>query len=123
ATLLLGHGLFGNGPSTVESLVGSADLGGFDFVSGGTNFSGLSSPDIAGDIQGTFIFKAIADVDQLGALPDRLRQGQLHTLVLAHMLKGGDFNADPAFQIGGHGAIHPGDAAPYFRPRARAAPR
>ena len=112
--LLLGHGLFGNGPDTVASLTNATGLGGFEFVTGGTNFSGLSSPDIAGDIQTTFIFKVIADVDKFGALPDRLRQGQLHTLVLARMMKRGLFNADPAFQVGGHGAIDPEQPLYYF---------
>ncbi len=113
-TLLIGHGLFGDGPSTVAGFAGSPSLAGFDFVSGATNWSGLSAPDIAGDIQGTFIFKAIANVDEFPALPDRLRQGQLNTLVLARMLKRGLFNADPAFQIGGHGAIDPRAPLYYF---------
>jgi len=113
-TVLLGHGLFGSGASFVSSLAASPLRSAFDFVSAGTNWSGLSSPDLAGDIQGTFIFKAIADVDSLGALPDRLRQGQLHALVLARMLKQGLFNADPALAIGGHGAINPAAPTYYF---------
>jgi hypothetical protein len=113
-TLLLGHGLFGNGPSVVTGLTNAPGLSGFDFVTGATNFSGLSSPDVAGDIQGTFIFKAIANVDEFSALPDRLRQGQLHTLVLARMLKQGHFNADPAFQFAGHGAIDAEQPLHYF---------
>jgi hypothetical protein len=106
-SLVIGHGLFGSGPSTISSLVTSPELGGFDFVSAATNWSGLSSPDREGPIDGSFIFKVIANVDEFSALPDRLRQGQLNTLVLARMLKRGLFNSDPAVQIGGHGPIDP----------------
>jgi hypothetical protein len=110
-TLLIGHGLFGTGAGVVDDL---AAFPGFDFVAAGTNWSGLSGPDIAGPIEGTFIFKVIADVDRFPALPDRLRQGQLDTLVLARMLKRGHFNADPAAQIGGHGPIDASAPTYYF---------
>jgi hypothetical protein len=48
-------------------------------------------------------------------LPDRLRQGQLNTLVLARMMKRGMFNLDPAFQ-GPAGGVFPGprEEAYYF---------
>jgi hypothetical protein len=110
-TLLIGHGLFGTGAGVVDDL---AAFPGFDFVAAGTNWSGLSGPDIAGPIQETFIFKVIADVDQFPALPDRLRQGQLHTLVLARMLKRGHFNAEPAAQRGGRGPIDASAPTYYF---------
>jgi hypothetical protein len=110
-TLLIGHGLFGNGPEVVDAL---SDLAGFSFVAAGTNWSGLSSPDVGPDLLGSFIVKVIADADQFEALPDRLRQGQLNTLVLARMLKRGHFNADPAAQLGGQGPIDPAAPTYYF---------
>lgn len=110
-TLLIGHGLFGTGTGVVDDL---AAFPGFDFVAAATNWSGLSGPDVAGPIQGTFIFKVIADVDQFPALPDRLRQGQLHTLVLARMLKRGHFNVEPGAQLGGHGPIDASAPTYYF---------
>jgi hypothetical protein len=110
-TLLIGHGLFGNGPSVVDDL---ASFPGFAFVAGGTNFSGLSTPDVGPDLFGSFIVRVIADADVFEALPDRLRQGQLNTLVLARMLKQGHFNAEPAAQLGGHGPIDPAAPTYYF---------
>jgi hypothetical protein len=109
-TLLLGHGLFGNGPS----VVGDLSRFGFSAVAAGTNFSGLSSPDVGPNLFGSFIVQVIADADQFEALPDRLRQGQLNTLVLARMLKRGHFNSDPAAQLGGHGPIDPAQPTYYF---------
>jgi hypothetical protein len=104
-TLLVGHGLFGTGASVVSSLTQAAAFGGFDFVAAGTNFSGLSALDVGPNLLSSFIFQVIADVDRFETLPDRLRQGQLHTLLLARMLKQGLFNVDPALQIGGRGVI------------------
>jgi hypothetical protein len=112
--LLLGHGLFGNGPDVVSDITRAEGLEGFDFVAGGTNWSGLSSPDL-GDVFDSFIIRMIADVDQFEALPDRLRQGQLHALLLARMLKQGVFHVDPAFRTpAGHGVIDVDAPAAYF---------
>jgi len=111
--ILLGHGLFGSGQGIVSDFANAEELGGFDFVTGGTNWSGLSSPDVA-NLFDSFIVRVIADVDEFEALPDRLRQGQLHALVLARMLKEGHFNRDPAFQANGHGVIDVEAPAYYF---------
>jgi hypothetical protein len=103
--LLIGHGLFGNGPDTVSDITQTPGLEGFDFVAGGTNWSGLSTPDIS-PLFDSFIIRMIGDVDQFEALPDRLRQGQLHALLLARMLKQGVFHVDPAFHApDGRGVI------------------
>ncbi|MGH7286794.1 MAG: hypothetical protein ACREI8_02095, partial [Myxococcota bacterium] len=110
--LLLGHGLFGNGPGVVTQLTQAEGLEGLDFVAGGTNWSGLSSPD--GPELDEFIVRVIADVDQFEALPDRLRQGQLNTLLLARMLKQGIFHMDPAFRVDGRGVIDVEAPAYYF---------
>jgi hypothetical protein len=97
--LLVGHGLFGEGPGTVRGLTQAEALADFRFVAGGTNWSGLSTPDItAANIANTFVVRVLGNLDLIDALADRLRQGQLHTLVLARMLRSGVFNEHPAFQ-------------------------
>jgi hypothetical protein len=111
--VLLGHGLFGTGQGMVSDFAESEDLAGFDLVTGATNWSGLSSPDVA-NLLDSFIVRVIADVDQFEALPDRLRQGQLHALLLARMLKQGHFNQDPTFRANGHGVIDVEGPAYYF---------
>jgi pimeloyl-ACP methyl ester carboxylesterase len=111
--VLLGHGLFGSGRGIVNDLAQSEDLAGFDLVTGATNWSGLSSPDVE-NLLDSFIVRVIADVDQFEALPDRLRQGQLHSLVLARMLKQGHFNQDPNFRANGRGVIDTEGPAYYF---------
>jgi len=112
-TLLLGHGLFGTGVDLVHGLAEAATVG-FDFVAGATNFSGLSSPDAGPNRLDSFIIQVLADSDQFEALPDRLRQGQVHQLLLARMLKQGLFNVDPAFQVGGQGVIDAEAGTVYF---------
>jgi hypothetical protein len=96
--LILGHGLFGDGRSFVEELANEPTLSGFDYVAGATDWRGLSAPDIAGNLVTSFVGRVILDLSNFAALPDRLRQGQLNTLMLGKMMKIGVFNADPAFQ-------------------------
>ncbi|MDX1649586.1 MAG: hypothetical protein R3263_07010, partial [Myxococcota bacterium] len=104
--LVVGHGLFGNGPGTVAGLTGQPELADFRFIAAGTNWSGLSTPDVSPDIFQSFIFKVTGNLDNIEALADRLRQGQTSTLLLARMLKLGVFNAHPAFQTpSGEGVI------------------
>ena len=99
-----------------------------DFAMAATQWSGLSSPDIVppppgidfgnlgpGDILAvldfvsSFIGRLFVDFDQFQALPDRLRQGQLATLVLTRHLELGSFNALPAFQAPAGTAIPEGE--------------
>lgn len=92
-----------------------------DFVAAGTHWSGLSTlevPPLPDSLPGSieeiladpllvqqilrlvqsFIGQIFIDFDQFQALPDRLRQGQLHALVLARLLHEGAFNTHPCFQ-------------------------
>jgi len=97
--LVLGHGLFGDGRSFVRQI---AEIAGADFnlIAGATDWRGLSGPDIAGDdLTRTFIGRVILQLQNFPAMPDRLRQGQLNTLVLGRMMRRGLFNRDPAFQL------------------------
>ena len=105
--LYLGHGLFGDGRGFVKQIAGAfpelnASAGGAttNVIAGGTDWRGLSSPDIPG-----FVLGIITDFNVFPALPDRLRQGQLNALVLARMMKVGVFNLDPAFQKPGGGGV------------------
>lgn len=96
--IVLGHGLFGTGRSLVEDVATNPFLDGFDLIAGGTDWRGLSQPEIAGELLTSFIGRVILDLRDFAALPDRLRQGQLNTLVLGRMLKLGTFGTDPAFR-------------------------
>jgi len=110
--IVLGHGLFGKGPDFVDELTNIEGFDDFDYAAAATNWSGLSEPEIN---PLTFVLGIFGDFDQFGALPDRLRQGQLATLVLARMLARGAFNLHPAFQsAGGEGAISTLEAPRYF---------
>jgi hypothetical protein len=94
--VVLGHGLFGDGRGFVAAV---ANLAEFTYIAGATDWRGLSTPDISGaDLPATFIGRVILNLSNFSALPDRLRQGQLNTLMLARMMKSGAFNTDAAFQ-------------------------
>lgn len=107
--IVLGHGLFGNGPDFVEDLTEISGFDDFDYAAAATDWSGLSENDLL------FIIGIFGDFDKFGALPDRLRQGQLATLVLGRMLARGAFNLHPAFQSDeGEGAISTVQPPRYF---------
>ena len=96
---VLGHGLFMTGrdfvPLVSLALGPLLQLQGLDpieLIGGGTDWRGLSNQDAG------FIGLVLLDLNKIAALPDRLRQGQLNTLMLGRMMKGGVFNRHPAFQ-------------------------
>lgn len=113
--VLLGHGLFGDGEGMVTGLVAGLGLD-IDVLAGATNWRGLSGPDI------NFVITQVVGVPALGgnkanqfpAFPDRLKQGQINTLLLAHMMKYGVFNRDPAFQTPSNEGVFPGPDAEMF---------
>ncbi len=111
--IVIGHGLFGEGPGTADGVAGSALAPGL--IPGGTNWVGMSGPDTRPSLPQSFIFKVTVNPDLVQALPDRLRQGQVHALLLARMMREGDFNRDPAFQgPGGTGALLENDEIYYW---------
>lgn len=150
--LVFGHGLFGNGPDTVagigESLgatVGELKAEGilpqsvrFDYVAGGTNWSGLSSKEVPplpsdlptdvgsiGDIPPdqldqlvelatSFIGSLFLDFDRFAALPDRLRQGQLQSLVFARLMSEGAFNGIEGVEAPGGGPVIDASGQTYY---------
>lgn len=122
--IVIGHGLFGNGPNTAIELadgISQAEdafgLGFQNLIAGGTHWRGMSTRDFRDPTSGpSFIVNTIVfNLANFPALPDRLRQGQLNQLVLARMMKTGAFNAHPAFQApAGHGVFRPGEETYYF---------
>jgi len=111
--ILLGHGLFGDGRGFVKELAAelpnlnaTAGGGSFNYIPGGTDWRGLSSGDVSTSQVNFIVNTVISQFNNFAALPDRLRQGQLNTLVLARMMKQGAFNLDPAFRTpDGRGAF------------------
>ncbi len=92
-----------------------------DYVAAGTNWSGLSTLEVPPlpdnipsniseifadpvlvaqifELLDSFIGQIFIDFNNFAAMPDRLRQGQLHTLVLARLLHTGVFNDHACFQ-------------------------
>jgi hypothetical protein len=120
--IVIGHGLFGNGPETAIGIGGRLGDEAFGVdaahaITGGASWRGLSSQDIGSPItQPSFIVTSVVtQLKNISALPDRLRQGVLNQLVLARMMKTGAFNAHPAFQApAGHGVFRPGEESYYF---------
>jgi pimeloyl-ACP methyl ester carboxylesterase len=94
--IVLGHGLFGTGGSMTKGIPPVAgQYVDWTYIAGATLWRGLSSPDLAwviNDIVGV----GSSQLNNFPALPDRLRQGMLNTLVLARMMKLGLFNRDQA---------------------------
>jgi hypothetical protein len=108
--MVLGHGLLGTGADFVEQLARTQGFDDFDYVAAATNWSGLSELEIPNFLIGIF-----GDFDQFGALTDRLRQGQVATIVLTRMLARGAFNLHPEFQgPGGEGVLDRDEPPRYF---------
>ncbi len=106
--ILLGHGLFGRGSSMTSGIpVAAGALVPWTYVAGATDWRGLSGLDlnfVVNDIIGV----GTHHLNDFGALPDRLRQGMLNTLVLSRMMKLGLFNRDTdTFQTPGGAPVFP----------------
>ncbi|MFN8642352.1 MAG: hypothetical protein U0802_12115 [Candidatus Binatia bacterium] len=92
--IVLGHGLFGTGESMTRGVPGAAGrVVPWTYVAGATDWRGLSAPD-AGFVASEVVGIGESQLNHFAALPDRLRQGMLNTLVLARMMKRGIFNRD-----------------------------
>lgn len=115
--VVLGHGLFGDGRGFVSQLTRTTEIEAFNYIAGATDWTGLAGPDSGGgdNIPTSFVGRVALDQPRnFPALPDRLRQGQLNTLVLARMMKQGAFNLDPAFQRGDGIGVFPGPEVEQF---------
>jgi hypothetical protein len=118
--IVLGHGIFGTGAGMVNFVPESKnDFGdAYDYISGGTDWIGLSSNrDKGSDVLwiGTHIIGfGVSAFNNFRAFPDRLRQGVLNTLVLGKLMKRGLFNRDPAFESAPGVGVFPGPAEEMF---------
>ncbi len=112
--VVLGHGLFGTGEGFVDDLVGADAFSGVSYVVGATDWRGLSKNDLDPLFQSFIVNQVLLDFDHFGALPDRLRQGQLNTLVLARMMRSGVFNRHPAFQASSGQGVFADQPLNYF---------
>jgi hypothetical protein len=93
--IVLGHGLFGVGDDMVTAFGDALDG---TYIAGATNWRGMSSADLNW-IVGSIIGVGSSQLNNFSALPDRLKQGQTNTQVLARMMKHGLFNTHACFQI------------------------
>lgn len=111
--LLLGHGLFGTGRGMVEAF---AEGFGGDFVTAATDWRGLSQRDLLWVGSRVIGSPALGGhrLNNFPALPDRLKQGQINTLLLARMLERGVFDVDPEVQVDGEGVLDPGAEVFYY---------
>ncbi len=92
--IVLGHGLFGSGASMVEGVPGLAGaVVPWTYIAGATDWRGLSGNDLS-FVVNNVIGIGMSQLNNFPALPDRLRQGMLNTLVLTRMMKRGLFNRD-----------------------------
>jgi hypothetical protein len=123
--LVIGHGIFQKGEDLVTAVeselrpvfefLGMA--GQWNAIAGGTDWQGLCCHE-GGVLWTAFNIIGIItnQLNHFEALPDRTKQGQANTLVLARMMKRGIFNRHPAFQVddgqGGMRGLFPGERDP-----------
>ncbi|MCU1460765.1 MAG: hypothetical protein JWO37_840 [Acidimicrobiales bacterium] len=99
--IVYGHGLLGSA-SEVDGFGPLAQAG--DAVLCGTDWIGMSSADIPN------LISVLGDLTRFPTVVDRLQQAVLDMQFLARLLKDPKgFATDPAFQLGGHPAIKPGE--------------
>lgn len=121
--LLLGHGLFGDGRGMVDAIGGSVVnflntpgtglVAEWNYIAGGTDFRGLAAPDLTW-VALEVIGLGNSKLNSFPALPDRLRQGMLNTLVLGHLMDQGHFNVAPEFQLPGGAGAFPGASSEMY---------
>lgn len=104
--LLLGHGFLGDGAGMVSSLSAGGIFGGgtqVPYIAGATDWRGLSLG-LTGPDALSILFNVIGTpqtghaFNTFSALPHRLKQGMVNTLVLSRMMKSGFFNRLPELQ-------------------------
>ncbi len=106
--ILMGHGLFQNGQimtETIPSVVGRVVP--WSGIAVATDWRGLSSADLAW-VGAKVIGVEESQLHHFPALPARLQQGMLNTLVLSRLAKHGIFNRVPAFQRADGSGVFPG---------------
>ncbi len=92
--IILGHGLFGAGIDMTRNIPGFANgVVPWNYIGVATDWRGLAGVDL-GFVVNDVIGVGENALNDFPALPDRLRQGMLNTLVLARLAKLGVFNRD-----------------------------
>jgi len=125
--LVLGHGAFGNGEQMARGfgrelarLADASGAGPWRYLAGATDWQAICcAPGGLLWIGLRIIGFGQSELHRFAALPDRTKQGQLNTLVLARLMKRGIFNRDAAFQVddgqGGTRPVFPGpDTEMYY---------
>jgi len=106
--VLLGHGLFQTGANFEPLITGLApSYVDWNYIAGATDWRGLSGLDLVW-VGSQVIGIGSNKLNNFEALPDRLSQGMLNTLVLGRMMKLGIFNRDAAFQTPSLAGVFPG---------------
>ena len=115
--LVLGHGLFGRGTDMVDGVPNqvanaladptSGVTGTWSYIAGATDFRGLSGLDLFW-VAFRILGNGTSQLNEFPALPDRLRQGMLNTLVLTRLMKTAHFNRNPAFVTPDGRGVFPG---------------
>jgi hypothetical protein len=105
--IVLGHGLFGTGASmTLGIPTAAGQVIDWNYIAGATDWRGLAQPDV-GFVVNNVIGAGQSQLHNFPALPDRLRQGMLNTLVLGKMMKRGLFNRHDAFRTPADAGVFP----------------
>jgi len=124
--LVLGHGFLGRGSDMVSGFVSGAVLGGgsdVSYIAGATDWRGLAlgqtGPDALSLVVNVIGLPSTGHkFNNFNALPHRLQQGMVNTLVLSRMLSSGFFNRLTAFQRTpgnpASGVFSPGTESFYF---------
>jgi pimeloyl-ACP methyl ester carboxylesterase len=119
--IVLGHGFLGSGASMTGA---GSDMTGTPFIiasatdwnhiAGATDWIGFSSADLGWLLENIVGTDGLSRLNNFPALPDRLRQAMLNTLVLSRMMKLGLFNRDPAFRTPSGQGVFPGPSEEMF---------
>jgi hypothetical protein len=102
--LLVGHGLFGDGASTIAGIAAGGGISGtaasgVPYVAGATDWRGLSSLDLAWLLINVVGTPTTGNqLNNFPAFTARLQQGVINTLVLARLMDSGYFNRLPEFR-------------------------
>jgi hypothetical protein len=113
--LVLGHGFLGSGVDMVRgtpAVVASAAE--WNYVAGGTDWIGFSSRDLDWLLDNIVGTDGQSRLNNFPALPDRIRQAMLNTLVLSRMMKRRLFNRDAAFRLPSGAGAFPGPSEEMF---------
>jgi hypothetical protein len=100
--LVYGHGLFGTAEEEMWTDLQQGLADNLQVVQVGTDWIGVSKPDVG------MVAQAIGNMNQVRLMTERIMQGHVNFVVLAHLVKE-KMTGDPAFRIGGQPQANPGE--------------